>query len=56
MRPSRRFPDSRGVISKRKSSILVGIDTSGSINNEELLDFFSEIYHIWKSGVNVTIA
>ena len=56
MRPSRRFPDSRGIISKRKSSILVGIDTSGSINNEELLDFFSEIYHIWKSGVNVTIA
>ena len=56
MRPSRRFPDSRGVISKRKSSILGGVDTSGSINNEELLDFFSEIYHIWKSGVDVTIA
>ena len=24
--------------------------------SKELLDFFSEIYHIWKSGVDVTIA
>ena len=56
MRPSRRFPDSRGVRFKRKPHVLVGVDTSGSGSNEELEDFFSEIYYLWKSGVKVTIA
>ena len=56
MRPSRRFPDARGIKMKRKPSVLVGVDTSGSISNDELLDFFSEINHLWKSGVSVTIA
>ena len=56
MRPSRRFPDSRGVKFKRKPHVLVGVDTSGSISDKELEDFFSEIYYLWKSGVKVTIA
>ena len=56
MRPSRRFPDSRGVKFKRKPHVLVGVDTSGSVSEEELEDFFSEIYYLWKSGVKVTIA
>ena len=56
MRPSRRFPDSRGVRFKRKPHVLVGVDTSGSVSNENLEDFFSEIYYLWKSGVKVTIA
>ena len=56
MRPSRRFPDSRGIKFKRKPHVLVGVDTSGSVSNEELEDFFSEIYYLWKSGVKVTIA
>ena len=56
MRPSRRFPDSRGVKFKRKPHVLVGVDTSGSVSNEELEEFFSEIYYLWKSGVKVTIA
>lgn len=56
MRPSRRFSDSRGVRFKRKPHVLVGVDTSGSVSNDELDDFFSEIHHLWKSGVKVTIA
>lgn len=56
LRPSRRFPDSKGVKMKTKPHILVGVDTSGSVADEELLDFFSEIYHLWKSGVKVTVA
>ena len=56
MRPSRRFPDAKGIKMKRKPSVLVGVDTSGSVSNNELLDFFSEINHLWKSGVKVTIA
>lgn len=55
MRPSRRFPDGRGIRFIRKPHILVGIDTSGSVSIDELKDFFSEIYHLWKSGVKITI-
>lgn len=50
-----RFPDSSAVKYKRKSKILVAIDTSGSVNDKELCDFFSEINHICKSNVDVDI-
>lgn len=56
MRPSRRFEDSRGVKFVKKPSILIGVDTSGSVDDQNILDFFSEIHHVWKSGVKVTVA
>ena len=31
------------------------MDTSGSVSNEDIKDFFSEIYHVWKTGSIVTI-
>lgn len=55
MRPSKRFPDARGLRFKRKPVILVGVDTSGSIGKKDLEDFFSEINHIYKAGVSVTV-
>ena len=55
MRPSKRLPDARGLKLKRKPVILVGVDTSGSINSKDLQDFFSEIHHIYNTGVNVTV-
>lgn len=55
MRPSKRFPDARGIRMKRKPNIMVAVDTSGSIMSDDLKDFFSEIHHIWKTGVNVTV-
>lgn len=55
MKPSKRFPDARGIRFKKKPTILVGVDTSGSINTKDLADFFSEIHHIWKTGVKVTV-
>lgn len=55
MRPSKRFPDARGIRMKRKPNIMVAVDTSGSISQNDLKDFFSEIHHIWKTGVNVTV-
>lgn len=55
MRPSKRFPDARGIRMKRKPNIMVAVDTSGSIMSDDLRDFFSEIHHIWKTGVNVTV-
>jgi predicted metal-dependent peptidase len=52
---SNRFPESQGIKHKKKVSILVAVDTSGSVKNEELSQFFSEITHIYKAGARVTI-
>lgn len=52
---SNRFEESPGLKLRKKCKILVAIDTSGSVNQEELNDFFSEIYHIWKAGAYVYI-
>ena len=50
-----RFPKSAGIKHKKKVSILVAVDTSGSVSNEELEDFFSEIIYIYKAGARITI-
>ena len=50
-----RFPDSSAVKYRKKSKIFVAIDTSGSVNNTELCDFFSEINHILKANVDIDI-
>lgn len=52
---SRRFPEAPGLKHKHKHSILVAIDTSGSVSDAELCDFFSEITHIYKAGAAVEI-
>ena len=45
-----RFPDAAGIKHKKKVSILVAVDTSGSVSDNELKDFFSEITYIYKTG------
>ena len=52
---SNRFEESPGLKRKKKHKMLVAIDTSGSVNSDELREFFSEIYHIWKAGAVVDI-
>jgi Uncharacterized protein conserved in bacteria len=54
-KPSKRFEGASGIKHKKKASILVAIDTSASVSNDELKDFFSEIHHVWKTGSKVTI-
>lgn len=54
-KPSKRFDDAPGFKHKHKHNILVAMDTSGSVSNEELQDFFSEIYHVWKAGAHVDV-
>lgn len=51
-----RFTDSPGVILKSKPKALVAVDTSGSISHGELSDFFTEIQHLYKTGVQVDVA
>lgn len=52
---SLRFEGAMGHKLAKKHTILVGVDTSGSIGQKELDEFFSEIYHVWKAGANVDI-
>jgi predicted metal-dependent peptidase len=40
---------------KPKKHILVAIDTSGSVSNDELVEFFNEIRHIHKTGTEITV-
>lgn len=52
---SLRFPGATGQKYSKKHEVLIGVDTSGSIDKRELDEFFSEIYHVWKAGANITI-
>ena len=42
-RESRRFPDAAGNRHRRKSNILVGIDTSGSVSMPEYMEFMGQL-------------
>lgn len=54
-RPSKRYGTVPGVKIKRYCKICVAIDTSGSLSNKELSDYFHEIYHIWKQNTEIMI-
>lgn len=54
-RMSKRYGTRPGVKIGKRLNLLVGIDTSGSISNEELNLFLSEISYIERSGADVTI-
>ena len=53
---NKRFIEFPGLKIKVKKHILIGLDTSGSVSDSDLMEFFSEIYHIWKTGVKISIA
>ena len=52
---SKRYEDNPGIKIKQQKHILVGIDTSGSVSKKELEEFLNEIYHIQKTGSEITI-
>ncbi len=52
---NKRFEDNPGLKIKKRQHILLAIDTSGSVSNEELQEFFSEINHIQRTGVDITL-
>ena len=53
---NKRFDDNPAIKIKRRNHILVGIDTSGSVNDDELKEFMNELWHIQKTGSEVTVA
>ena len=52
---NRRFSDNPGLKVKMRQHMLLAIDTSGSVSDTELKEFMSEIFHIYKCGVDITI-
>ena len=54
-RPSKRYGIHPGTRIRKQSKILVALDTSGSINSEDLDLFFREIDHIWKQKAEIQI-
>lgn len=54
-RPNARFEDAPVARNKTKTKIVVGCDSSGSVSDGELHEFFSEIFHMYKSGVAIDV-
>ena len=53
---NRKFEDNPGLKIKMKKHVLLAIDTSGSVSNEEVKEFMGEMKHIYKTGVAMTLA
>jgi len=54
-RASKRYGTVPGNKIKKRNKILVAIDSSGSIMETEYQVFFSELYHIYKTGVEIRV-
>jgi predicted metal-dependent peptidase len=52
---NRRYEENPGLKIKPKRHVLVAIDTSGSVSNDELVEFMNEIHHIHKTGSDITV-
>jgi predicted metal-dependent peptidase len=52
---SKRYEENPGLKIKQKKHVLVAVDTSGSVSNNELIEFFQEINHIHKTGTDITV-
>lgn len=54
-RPSKRYGTVPGLKIRRRQRLLVALDTSGSIGQDDLNTFFNEIFHLWRAGAQVDI-
>ena len=53
---NKRYTDNPGLKIKHKNHILIGVDTSASVNTKELEHFMSEMVHVHKTGHQITVA
>jgi predicted metal-dependent peptidase len=53
---NKRYEENPALKIKPKKHVLVGVDTSGSVSEKDLIEFFNEIYHMYKTGITITIA
>jgi predicted metal-dependent peptidase len=52
---NKRFDANPGLKVKMRQHMLLAIDTSGSVSDNELREFMGEMQHIYKCGVEITI-
>lgn len=52
---SKRFSGAAGIKIKNRNNTCVAIDTSGSVSQSELVEFFNELVHMHKTGTQITI-
>ena len=50
-----KFPDMPGMKVKMKQKLMLAIDTSGSVCDDEVREFMNEMHHIYKTGVDITL-
>ena len=53
---NKRYEENPALKIKPKKHVLVGVDTSGSVREKDLIEFFNEIYHMYKTGITITVA
>jgi len=53
---NKRYAGNPGLKIKHKNHVLVGVDTSGSVSTEELIEFMHELCHMHKTGNEITVA
>jgi predicted metal-dependent peptidase len=54
-RRSKRYGTFPGVRVQRRQRLAVCVDTSGSISDQTLAEFFAEIHQIWRTGAEVHV-
>jgi predicted metal-dependent peptidase len=52
---NKRYLENPGLKIKHRRHILVAIDTSGSVSTPELKEFVNELYHMHKTGTEITV-
>lgn len=52
---NKRYEDNPGLKIKPRRHILFAIDTSGSVSSKELRECMNELYHIHKTGTEITV-
>ena len=53
---NKRYTGNPGLKIKHKNHVLVGVDTSGSVSSEELVEFMHELVHMTRTGNDITVA
>ncbi len=54
-RPSKRYGTRPGIRVRRQRRLWVAVDTSGSIQQEDLHRFFEAVYALWKTGAELEV-
>ena len=53
---NKRYTGNPGLKIKHRNHVLVGVDTSGSVSSDELVEFMHELTHMHKTGNEITVA